>query len=437
MSIWYYDQTFKKVNVGREVTESDAYLYLPGPSLKYVDFDVRQPGCTAFAVNTAYPKVKPHYWVGMDRPGCYDQNLFHEGLVKFVRGTYARKSYKGEDLTKYPNTYFVDTLAVVLHLILLMGHRRIFFVGCNLGGDADYHDDRVLADDKRDYNRRLYKQQDIFLKEFVEVGKQHGVECISCTDDSPINRYMRHVPLKQAIETSRPEESKCEIKHAVDVTADENRELAESINWQDIIRDRGVMVMCDKDQQYLLDWWYENYRKWNDYPVLFVDIGMDKDGIDFCKARGSYVKMPEITLKNWFKKPFALRLTQFKRTIFMDVDCLVRGSLYDFWDYSGFTIARDKMNNFSTVQDPVNSGVIIYDHEDPLIDEWCEKTIYEFHKWHSDQTILDQIRDKRITELSHKHHWLRIMGGNKTATIYHFTGSQGKEQIKKMIGELA
>jgi hypothetical protein len=460
MSIWYYDQTFKKVNVGREVTESDAYLYLPGPSLKYVDFDVRQPGCTAFAVNTAYPKVKPDYWIGLDKPACYDPALMYESFPKYIRGTYARKSYRGTDLTRFPNTYFADiakpekgiesmfqikgenpilawfshTLAAVLHLILVMGHKRIHFIGCDLGGDTDYWDDRVLADDKRDYNRRLYKQQDTFLKEFVEIGKKYGVECISCTDHSPINRYMPFMPLKQAIERSQSHIPTGEVKHAVEVSADENEVLAEQIQWMDPTREKGVLVFADKNVEWQLDWWFYHYSKYNSFPVLFVDTGMTEAGATFCKARGSYLKLPPIELKGWFLKPFVLKMTTFQKTIYMDVDVEVRGSIYDMFDYEGFAISKDKLNNFSKVKEPVNTGVIVYEHGHPLIDEWCHDTIHKWHSFRSDQDVLDRV-EKTYTEIPHNIHWLRIMGENKRALLYHHTGPVGKKNIRDaMVG---
>jgi len=50
----------------------DCFLCCPGPSLA----DVRQerlhvPGAVVIAVNTAYPRVRPDVWIGMDRPECY------------------------------------------------------------------------------------------------------------------------------------------------------------------------------------------------------------------------------------------------------------------------------------------------------------------------------------------------------------------------------
>ena len=458
--IWYFDNAKPlKANFVRGDAGTDAYLYLPGPSLRDVNFDVKGPGMTAFAVNTAYPKVSPNYWVGMDKPACYDGGLMYESFPKFFRGTYARKEHEGKLINLYPQTYFADigkpehgisdmfkikegmlvwfnhTLAVALHLILLMGHKKIHFVGCDLGGDSDYYDDRKLDPDKRDYNRRLYGQQAIFLEEFAQHAKLNGVMCISCTEDSSINRFMPYIPLKSAIEASQSVVKRHEIKHAVEVSKDENEVLAREIRWGDPIREKGVLVFADKNAEWMLDWWYENYRKWNDFPVLFVDIGLSPAGATFCKARGSYVKLPPMQLKGWFLKPFALKMTTFKKTLYMDVDVEVRGSVYDLFEHKGFAIAKDKLNSFSTVPNPVNSGVIVYEHGNELIDRWCENTIRGWHKFRSDQDVLDHM-EKKYTEIPHEQHWLRIMGENKRAVLYHYTGPIGRKIIKEAIASL-
>lgn len=451
--IWYFDNDKPvRANFGRADAGSDAYLYLPGPSLADVDFDVRISGTTAFAMNTAYPKVKPDYWLGMDLPGCYDSALLYEAFPKFWRGTYARKTYKGTDLKNLPQSYFVSiakpeggiadmfkkgipkvwfnhSLGVMLHLIVEMGFKKIHFVGCNLGGKKDYYDDRVLPEDQHQSNRRLYEQQNVFLREFTALGQTFGVECISCTEDSPINDYMAYIPLQQAIALSTSQVNGSVPRHANDVSCDELREQAGEIKWGDNIREKGVLLFTDKNTEWMLDWWFYNYHKFNTYPVQVVDIGMTQQGIDFCKARATYTKMPEIGITGWFLKPFALKMTTFKKTIFMDVDVEVRGSLYDLFEYNGFSVSYDKVNNFSTVPNPVNTGVIIYDSPNELIDRWCEKTITDFRKFRSDQDVLDSI-DKKFTPLPHDIHWLRIMGQNDRALLYHFTGPIGKKIIR-------
>lgn len=460
MAIWYWDEQPKKIVFSRNNMGLDGYLYLPGPSLALVDFDVRIEGTLALAVNTAYPKVKPHYWIGLDKPECFDYRLMFEAFPKILSSSYFKKEFRDRPLRTYPQTYFMDlekpergiedlfslkadniyfawfrhTLGAALHLLLWMGCKRIHFVGCDLGGIRDYYDERVLSKEQHERNRRLYDQQKVFLKRFTELAVTHGVECISCTENSPINEFMEFVELPKAIERSRSVTGKTyAIRSAVDVDHDENVQTAATIQWKPVLRDRGVMIMCDKDQQWLLPWWFENYHTYNHLPVQVVDIGMDEKGVQFCKARGSYTKLPDLAMKNWFKKPFALKLTQFKQTLFLDVDCEIRGSLFDLFEqFKGFCAVKDVHNNFSMSQDTLNSGVILYDWGHPLIEVWAKKVVECCGTYHSDQQCLDVI-PKKYTELPPEYNWMRLKGPNDKAVIYHYTGPAGKAEIRKKI----
>ena len=118
----------------------------------------------------------------------------------------------------------------------------------------------------------------------------------------------------------------------------------------------------------------------------------------------------------------------------MDWDVEVRGSLYDMFEYNDFAISYDKVNNFSTVPQPINAGVIIYDSPNKLIDRWCDRTITDFRKYRSDQDILDSM-DKKFTPIPPEIHWLRIMGENKSALLYHYTGPIGKKIIRDKIAK--
>jgi len=164
MALWYYNPDPSKITFRREYLKTDAYLYLPGPSLAMVDFDVRIEGTTAFAINTAYPKVKPNIWLGMDKPECYDARLLWESFPKIFRGSYWKLDYRDMHLRDYPQVYFADiekpekgirdmfllnkdeiyfawfnhSLGAILHVMLWMGAKKIHFVGCDLGGNRDY-----------------------------------------------------------------------------------------------------------------------------------------------------------------------------------------------------------------------------------------------------------------------------------------------------------
>ena len=118
---------------------------------------------------------------------------------------------------------------------------------------------------------------------------------------------------------------------------------------------QGVIVGCDLHQQWLLPWWWKHYSAHNSYPVAFIDFGMSKEALDWCKQRGTCLALPSLShslsLKNdvpsslqasweerygkgfwirreaWFKKPFSLLLCPFSTGLWIDIDCRIDGSL--------------------------------------------------------------------------------------------------------------
>lgn len=230
MALWYEcGSGWVPVSWARSDLRLTALLCCPGPSLASVE-DLRGPGRLVVALNTAYPRVRPDLWIGMDRPECYAESLWLEPFPKVVR--------QSEAITKRssPMTFFPDfenasplamfdrrghdakfvwcgnTLMVALHLLIWMGARRIQFVGCDFGGPSDYHDDRVLTPAQRQYNRRLYGQQVEDLCYLTPAAKVNGIEFVSGTEGSPINEFMPVECVREA-----PNVRSRAVKHAMEL----------------------------------------------------------------------------------------------------------------------------------------------------------------------------------------------------------------------------
>jgi len=243
--LWYNaGNHWKDVSLARADMKGDAYLVCPGPSLADIDAEkLRGRGRKVFAINTAYPKVKPDVWMGMDRAECYDPEIWAEPFMKIVRGNYTDMQAGGEPIKNYDNVYFADvkepapgktmldyrnhndplvwhnnTLAAMLHLIIWMGGKRIYLVGCDMGGKKDYYDDRELPPEQREYNRKLYKAQISFIKALSERARSLDVQLISSTPDTPLNSFLQYIPIEEAISESERKATveKTEIKHALD-----------------------------------------------------------------------------------------------------------------------------------------------------------------------------------------------------------------------------
>ena len=228
MAIWRWTgERFKPTPFDTDHLQADAYLYCPGPSLREVnDQDVHVPGAVSFVMNTAYPHIRPDYWVGLDTVECYPRQLWWEPFVKFCRGPYKNMVCEGRYVKTLPNVYFVDTkappqdepyklildrcdkftwhrhtLMFALDLMIFMGAKKIHFVGCDMGGN--YYDGRELSEEHREGNARLYQQQVASVAKLNKLLPRLGVSLVSCTEGSPLNEHMPYVPLLSALEQSR------------------------------------------------------------------------------------------------------------------------------------------------------------------------------------------------------------------------------------------
>jgi hypothetical protein len=201
---------------------------------------LRGPGRKVIAVTTAYPRVRPDVWVGMDYSWCYDRALLWEAFPKIARAGMKDHPAEGRPWHSYPDMYFADvregslsdvftrrshddpflwckdTLTVAVHYAVWSGCSRIALVGCDCGGGSDYYDDRTLTGPQRAYNRRLYAQQADRLRSLADIGEKHGVEIVSCTPNSPINSGMAFLDLPEVLRLAEARVRHAEVHHATE-----------------------------------------------------------------------------------------------------------------------------------------------------------------------------------------------------------------------------
>ncbi|MGH2611531.1 MAG: hypothetical protein ACRDFB_00610 [Rhabdochlamydiaceae bacterium] len=234
-----------------------------------------------------------------------------------------------------------------------------------------------------------------------------------------------------------------------------------------LISKEGVIVGTDQTQEWILPWWWYHYKKSNHYPVTFIDFGMSDEIKTWCKLRGTLLRLPVadifvtekqeidssatylwentygkefwIERNGWFKKPLACLLATYYTTIWIDLDCEVRGSLQKLFTYadhpSGIAMAKD-------IYDPLggkkgyNSGVIVFKRGISLIETWADQAFELNHLYAGDQDILTKIifdEQLTISELPLIYNWSRCSGENAHAVIHHWHGRHGKTVIANQL----
>ncbi len=227
-------------------------------------------------------------------------------------------------------------------------------------------------------------------------------------------------------------------------------------NWRKLItHTKGVIVGTDQTTAWLLPWWWRHYNKHNSLPVTFVDFGLSPETISWCKERGSV-----LTLKNkgfvtpkekidkslaeewenlygknvwqaregWFYKPFAMLLSPYETTLWIDLDCELCNSIEPIFDL----LSKD--DEISILKDPgrekiYNSGVVLFRKKNKLIEKWAKTCLTTNSQFIGDDYILSYLIEKenyKIKDLPSDYHWMAGLGMNPKATIIHWASNWGK-----------
>ena len=235
----------------------------------------------------------------------------------------------------------------------------------------------------------------------------------------------------------------------------------------------GVITGCDKNQEWLLPWWWENYCASNTYPVVFADFGLSKQALKWCQARGtclsfSSIKNPKeesicpaeqakwearygkgiwFCRSAWLKKPLALLESPFSIGLWIDLDCEIRGALDPIVHSLIFGADIGLVQEPSFIQSyenevglllpgeiSYNAGVIAFRQNASILHDWRKEVTENTSKYSGDQQALSMAIYKKKTsliELPSVYNWGRIRGTNPEALIYHYTGGTGKIELLK------
>jgi hypothetical protein len=240
-------------------------------------------------------------------------------------------------------------------------------------------------------------------------------------------------------------------------------------NWRSVhLRDeKGIIVASDRTQEWLLPWWWSHYSRWNSLPVSFVDLGLSPPKKKWCRQRGELISLsleelkisgreeiePSLILdwelqcgasfwdkrKAFYKKPFACLQSPFRKSLWVDLDCEIRGSIEEMFNYiqhaPGFSLSLDQV-----VSGPgfrvYNSGVLLFQHGVPLLKQWADQSLTKNQYFLSDQHLLSHLITENESAVNHLpwiYHWSHSCEENALAVIVHWHGARGKKAIRQQI----
>ncbi len=240
----------------------------------------------------------------------------------------------------------------------------------------------------------------------------------------------------------------------------------------------GILVGCDQSQEWLLPWWWRHFYLFNSHiEVAFADFGMSEMALMWCEERGSIISIPSITIaekeaidpqlaeiweegwkkngskgdlwsvrKIWFKKAYAMSQSPFERTVWIDLDCEIKGSLSPLLHFplisscallpTGSYLQTQTSDYFPHY----NTGVLIYEGIPPLIEAWISAIEEGSHYVRGEEELLSYLIHHLEVSISHipeVFNWnVTLKGNNPLSLINHYMGEEGKIKIKALLNAL-
>lgn len=191
---------------------------------------------------------------------------------------------------------------------------------------------------------------------------------------------------------------------------------------------------CDKSTRWMLPWFEKNFYKHNPDANLHV--------FDFEKMGGG-----------WFCKPTAMvEASQMAdKVCWLDTDCEVRSDITGIFyltEPNKLSMIEDQPWSMRRKETWHNSGVVVFQGKPVVLNHWQQETamILDYRgPMYGDQDVLHELirtglnRQIHINTIPKKWNTLRLDLLDKTAPqdikIMHWTGSKGKDEIRKQMNE--
>lgn len=167
--------------------------------------------------------------------------------------------------------------------------------------------------------------------------------------------------------------------------------------------------------EYLLPYFYINFRLNSDLPIIFYDFGMTSMGRNFCEKRGQVVTIDdtlyqpkadtqlELIKTMWFKKPLAFKHAPFDFSLWLDLDCKIYRKFDDIFESiqdRWIAILAENPLELSPYHG-FNSGVCVFKKNAPFIDMWIELSLKSGDQFPGDQDALSTILKDHLDQVAH------------------------------------
>jgi hypothetical protein len=209
--------------------------------------------------------------------------------------------------------------------------------------------------------------------------------------------------------------------------------------------DKAFITGCDKNHEWMLKWFFKNYKKhMKDVPLIFANFGLSDKGLTIVRENAHAVmNLETFDEKGWFKKPLAMLKSPSKKTVWIDLDCEIRddvSNLFNMLVPNKLNMVEDKPWTMRGKELWHNSGVVGFIDKPAILYQWAKAIRDAPVK--GDQEVLHLMLNpitkiKYINDIPNEYNVLRLQtetdGYDGPIKVMHWTGAKGKDKIKAMI----
>ena len=209
-----------------------------------------------------------------------------------------------------------------------------------------------------------------------------------------------------------------------------------------------IITGADSKCEWLLPWWYGNFKKHNNLEVTICDFGLSEKALNWCEKKN--LKVQKVGGgKGWHLKPSALRSVNAKKRIWIDVDIEIRGSIKEIYNYIEENKLATSLDEFHSWGCKYQTGIVGVQDDPEILQLWeksCKNPTGPYAR--GDQELLwELVQDENrfhawnqadvISNIPLNFNWLRISVEKKNLPedlrAIHWTGDRGKKIIMKAI----
>lgn len=202
---------------------------------------------------------------------------------------------------------------------------------------------------------------------------------------------------------------------------------------------------CDKNHEWMNEWFLYNYRLYNKTPIIFADFGVSPKMRAWCESNFDKVIDVKSAKGGWFSKPQSMVEASkiANKVCWMDNDCEVLGdmsSIFDLTEPNKLGLTHCKVWIKRRSEEWFSTGIVVFEGQPQILNAWVKNCAVSNER--GDMEVMhSMLRDPlaRLTYVNlipNKYQYTRIQvmvdnDDDPFKLMMHWSGPVGKDIIRE------